>query len=29
MDSRKLVLDTLAGKKGLPVPWIEIETGTN
>ncbi|MEL7610701.1 MAG: uroporphyrinogen decarboxylase family protein [Bacillota bacterium] len=26
MDSRKLVLDTLAGAKGLPVPWIEIET---
>lgn len=26
MNSRQLVLDTLAGKQGLPVPWIEIET---
>lgn len=26
MTSRQLVLDTLAGKADLPVPWIEIET---
>jgi lambda repressor-like predicted transcriptional regulator len=26
MNSRQLVLDTLAGKLGLPLPWIEIET---